>query len=166
MAKFSVFLIIAVIVMAAPVVRAQQGKDLVLAAGKALETSPTDKETRKTVKKAMKWIFETDDINVSLCRGAYGMIGDFEYKYREEMISAYTIGVAAFQIEDPSKTKDRNATHLAGIELTLKVYEGYVKDNPKSTSAMIDLLLEDRKTGKLAQTVATLNCGGNSEKEK
>jgi hypothetical protein len=159
MAKITLFFMIAVIAMVAPVVRAQQGKDLVIAAAKALETSPSDKETRKTVKAAIKWIVGKDGMRVSLCRGAFQMVGDYEYKYRDDMIAAYTIGVAFFQIENPAKSTDRNAVHLAGIELVLKAYEGYVKDNPKSTSVMIDLLLEDRKNGKLSQTIATLNCG-------
>jgi hypothetical protein len=160
MAKFSFLLMIAVIAIAAPMARAQQGKDLVIQAARALEKAPTDKETRKTVKKAIKWILESDEINVSLCRGAYGMIADYENEHREDMTSAYTIGVAAFELENPSKTRNRNAIHLAGIELALKVYEAHIKNDPKSTSDMIELLLEERKKGNLAATVATLNCGG------
>jgi len=159
MAKFSIFLIIVVIAMAAPIVHAQEGKDFLIKTARALETSPTDKETRKMVKRSIKWIIESDEVQVTLCRSAYDMIGDYEYKFREEMTTAYTIGVAAFQLENPSKATDRNAVHLAGIELTLKVYEGYVKANPKSTSALIEVLIEERNKGNLAQAIAALKCG-------
>jgi hypothetical protein len=161
MGRISILLIIAFVVFTATAARAQDGREIVLQAAKALEVTPTGKETRKTVKKAIEWILDTDTINVSLCRGAYGMIGDPDYKYAEEMISAYTIGVAAFQLENPSKLKDRNAVHLAGIALTLKVYEGYKKENPKSTSALINVLIEERDKDNLPQAVAALNCGNN-----
>lgn len=160
MKKFAILFVAIIAVTATQVIHAQEGKDLVIETARALETAPSDKETRKMQKKAIKWITETKEISVSLCRGVYGMFSDYENKYGEDMISAYTIGVAAFGIENPSRSANRNATHLAGVELALKVYEKLVNEKPGTNNDMIDLLIEKRDKGELAATIAVLNCGG------
>lgn len=160
MKKFAILFAALVILATVQIAYAQEGKELVIKTARALETSPSDKETRKMQKKAIKWITETNEINVSLCSGVYGMIADHENKYGEDMLSAYTIGVAAFGIENPSKSANRNATHLAGVELALKVYEKLVKEKPGSNNDMIDLLIEQRDKGELAAAIALLKCGG------
>lgn len=160
MKKFAILFAAIMVVATTQIIHAQEGKELVIKTARALETTPSDKETRKMQKKAIKWITETKEISVSLCQGVYGMIADYENKYGEDMISAYVIGVAAFGIENPSKSADRNATHLAGVELALKVYEKLVKEKPGTSNDMIDLLIEKRDKGELAATIALLKCGG------
>jgi hypothetical protein len=160
MKKFAILFTAVIVVATAQIALAQEGKELVIKTARALETSPSDKETRKMQKKAIRWIVETKEISVSLCHGVAGMIVDYENKYGEDMISAYTIGVAVFGIQNPSKSADRNATHLAGVELALKVYEKLVQEKPGTNNDMIDLLIEKRDKGELATTIALLKCGG------
>lgn len=159
MKKFAILVAAVMIVATAQTAYAQEGKEMVIKTARALETAPTSKETRKMEKTAIKWITGPDGITVFLCRGVYGMISDYENKHREAMASAYTIGVAAFGIENPSKSADRNATHLAGVELALMVYEKLVKEKPGTNSDMIELLIEKRDKGELAAAIAALNCG-------
>lgn len=47
------------------------------------------------------------------------------------MTAGYTIGMAAFKLENPDKASDEDAAQLAGLNTALKAYEFYVKKNQK-----------------------------------
>lgn len=156
MKKFSIFIAMIVIALTAQAAFAQ--KDLVIKTASALETAPSDKETQKMQEKAIRWIIETDEVSITACGGVFSMFSDKKNKNSSDMTAAYTVGMAAYKLQNPGK--DENAVQLAGIELALKVYEALVKEKPKTKNDTIDLLIEKRDKGELAAAVTALNCGG------
>jgi len=137
---------------------AQNEKELVIKTARAYETAPLDKETGKMFEKAFKWLVETNDVSVTACGGVFSLFADKKYKNSSELTAAYTVGMAAFKLENPGKASDENAAQLAGLETALKTYEAILKEKPKQ-SELIDALLVKRNNGELAALVKTADCG-------
>ena len=150
---------IAFIVLLSNAVLAQNEKELVIKTARALETAPLSDETAKMESPALRWVIETDQVNIIACGGIFSMFSDKKNKNSTEMTGAYTIGMAAFKLENPDKAKDENAAQLAGLETALKAYEAIVKDKPKTRNEKIDQLVEKMHNGQLADLVSTANCG-------
>lgn len=159
MKKLSIFIAMAVVAFAAQGVLAQNGKELVITTKQALETAPSAKETEKLASASVRWIIETDQVTVGMCTGVFTLFADKKNKLSGDMTSAYTIGMAAFKLENPSKTSDEMAAQIAGLELALKVYESLVKEKPKSKHDGIEALLVKRNNGELPALVNGIDCG-------
>lgn len=139
---------------------AQTQKQFVLQTAKALETAPLDKETLKMRSEAMVWIIQTDEVHLTICGGGpLSPLLEKKNKNGTDMIGAYTIGMAAFKIQNPDRSADENAAQLAGLELALKVYEGIVKEKPKTKFDPVEALIVKRNNGQLAAAVAEIDCG-------
>ena len=135
----------------------QTDKENVVAAARALETAPLDKETSKMADRALKWAIETDEVHLVACGGTFTLFSDKKNKQSSLMTMGYTIGMAAYKVQNP--TADENATQLAGLETALKAYEGAVKEKPKTKSDQVEALLAKRANGELAALVAAAECG-------
>ncbi len=136
----------------------QSEKELVIKTARALEETPLDKETIKMREKALKWVIETDQVTVGLCGGIVGLFSDKKYKYSGELITTYSIAMAAFKLQNPDKKSDEGAAQLVGLESALKTYESILREKPKTKSDTLDTLVSKRNTGELSALVATIDC--------
>ncbi|MEP7148043.1 MAG: hypothetical protein ABI857_04105 [Acidobacteriota bacterium] len=136
----------------------QSEKELVIKTARALEETPLDKETIKMREQALKWVIETDQVTVGLCGGVVGLFSDKKYKYSGDLITTYTIAMAAFKLQNPDKKSDEKAAQLVGLESALKTYERILKEKPKAKSDTLDSLVSKRNTGELSALVATIDC--------
>jgi hypothetical protein len=143
--------------MSVATTRAQTEKENVIAAARALETAPLADATSKMSQRAFKWVAETDEVSLVVCGGTFGLFSDKKNKQGSVMTMAYTIGMAAYKLENP--TKDENAIQLAGLETALKAYEAAVKEKPKTKSDQVEALLVKRTNGELTTLVNAGNCG-------
>jgi hypothetical protein len=135
----------------------QTEKENVIAATRALESGPLDKEGSKSTERALKWLIETDEVSLIVCGGTFGLFSDKKNKQGSSMTLGYTIGMGAHKIQNP--TADENAVQLAGLETALKVYEIGVKEKPKTKFEAVDALLVKRSNGELAGIVSGFDCG-------
>jgi hypothetical protein len=131
--------------------------DMLIKAARLLEQKPFDKSSKDVRAWALKWVIETDKVNVKVCSLLISGI-DKKYKYSGEVFGQYTIGMAAFKLAEPDKSKDEDAAQLAGIGSALTSYEAMVKEQPKARNSFIDDLLTKRGDGSLSSYVAENNC--------
>lgn len=130
-------------------------------AAKFLEEKPLDKEAKNIRSWAISWVIQTDKVGVTVCSLLVSGI-EKKYKYSGEIFGQYTIGMAAFKLANPDKTKDEDAAQMAGIESALTSYEALVKEQPKAKNAFLDGLVAKRGDGSLAKHVADNNCKSKS----
>lgn len=129
-----------------------------------LEQKPFDKEANKMREAALKWLIQTDKVSVTLSSMMTSKIEE-NYKYKSDVFTQYTLGLAAFKLSNPDKAQDEAATQLAGIESALRFYEAIVTEKPKAKSAFMDDLLAKRVAGSLTDYVAANNCKEKKESE-
>jgi hypothetical protein len=155
--RFISMICLSLVAAASTTVFSQTEKENVVAAARALETRPVDKDTAKMTQRALKWAIETDEVNLIACGGTFGLFSDKKNKQSSLMTMGYTIGMAAFKVENPNSTED--ATQLAGLETALKAYETAVKEKPKTKSDQVEALLAKRAAGELPAIVKAADCG-------
>jgi hypothetical protein len=158
MKQLSIFVVIFAVLMLVDSASAQSDKELAIKAARAVETSPFDKETIKMSERAERWVTETKDVTVGLCGGVVGQFTDEKYKYKNELLTSYDLGMAAFKLENPAKAADEKAAQLAGVESVLKTYEAILKEKPKATNKWTDELLAKRNSGDLRTLIDSIDC--------
>ncbi len=107
---------------------------------------------------SLRWVIETDQVHLIACSDVRSPFLDKKNKFGSEMTVAYTIGMAAFKLQNPDKASDENAAQLAGLESALKSYETIVKEKPKGKFDAVENLLTKRNDGTLVKYVADSNC--------
>lgn len=144
-------------------IRAQTESEPVrlIKATRFLEEKPFDKEAKNVRAWAINWVIQTDKVSVTVCSLLVSGI-DKKYKYSPEVFGQYTIGMAAFKLENPDKAANEDDAQLAGIESALRSYEAMVKEQPKAKNAFLDDLLAKRAESALAKYVAENNCKAKS----
>jgi hypothetical protein len=158
--KITHFLLILVAFCAlSATVSAQTEKEVTVKAAHALETDPLSSETASMEKTALKWVIETDQVNIIACGGVFSLFSDKKNKSASDMTAAYTIGMAAFKIEHPESSNDENAAQLAGLTTALKAYSVIIKTKPKNKFEPVDALVDKMNNNQLAEIVDALNCG-------
>jgi len=135
----------------------QTEQENVIAAARALETAPLDKDTSKMTERALKWAIETDEVHLIACGGTFGLFSDKKNKQSPLMTTSYMIGMTAYKLQNPSASE--NDVQLAGLETALKAYEIAVKEKPKTKSDQVEALLVKRSSGELAALVNAADCG-------
>ena len=123
---------------------------------KLLEEKPLDKEAKGVRAWAVEWVIATDKVNVKVCALILGV--DKKYKYSSELISQYTVAMAAFKLANPDKANDEDAAQLAGIESAITVYKAIQNSQPKAKNGFMDSLVTKSADGSLAQFVMENNC--------
>lgn len=159
MKKLTIIFTLLIIGLTAQFTFAQNEKELTIKTARALEEKPFDKETVKMREKSLRWIIETDQVHIVACSGVLSPFLDKKNKLGGELTTAYTIGMAAFKLENPDKASDENAAQLAGLETALKSYEVMLKEKPKNKFDAVNELLAKRTDGTLAKYVADAECG-------
>jgi hypothetical protein len=158
MRKFIISVVFLTLAISVDSAFGQGEKDLVIKTARALETAPLASDTVKMREKALVWVIETDQVHLIVCGEVFSLYSDKKNKNASEMTAAYTIGMAAFKLENPEKASVENAAQVAGIETALKAYEAIVKEKPKTKFDKIDLLLEKRNGGQLADLIKSFQC--------
>ena len=130
-------------------------------AAKFLEEKPLDKEAKNIRSWAITWVIQTDKVSVTVCTLLVSGV-DKKYKYSGEIFGQYTIGMAAFKLDNPDKAKDEDAAQMAGIESALTSYEAMVKEQPKAKNTFLDDLVAKLGDGSLPKHVAANNCKSKS----
>ena len=130
--------------------------DALIVAAKFLEERPLDKAAKEMRSKAMVWLIKTEKVSVKMC--SLIMKSDEGYKYNSELLSQYTIAMAAFRLANPEKAADENAVQQAGIDSALIAYDAIVKEKPKARDSFLDGLLAKRVDGSLAKYALENNC--------
>lgn len=146
-------------VLASGTVFGQNQKELVIKVAKAIESGPVTKDLAGQYSDALKWVIETDEVSIIACGGIFSLFSDKKNKASSDMTAGYTIGMAAFKLENPDKAADEDAAQLAGLNTALKAYEFYVKDKPKNKNDKVEALIVKRDSGNLIETVRAANCG-------
>ncbi len=159
MKSLTLALAVVIILLAANYTFAQSEKELVIKAARAYETAPLAKDTAEIREKALRWVIETDDVSIIACGGVFRLFSDKKNKNGSDMTAAYTLGMAAFKLENPTKASDEDAAQLAGLEGALKTYEVLVSEKPKTKNDAIEELLIRRGKGELAAIVSAAECG-------
>jgi hypothetical protein len=165
---FYIFTIAVLVVVSAQISYGQtkeEQQQLLIKAAKFLEIKPFDKDAKDVRGWAVRYVIETDDVTVVICTGNFMDAAlEKKNKYGSELLAQYTIGMAAFKLENPSKKDDENAAQLAGIESMLRAYETMVKEKPKAKFAGMDDLLAKRDKDELKALVEAANCGKKDKK--
>jgi hypothetical protein len=128
-------------------------------AAKFLEEKPFDKDAKNIRSWAIIWVTQTDKVGVTVCSLLLSGLND-KYKYNPEILAQYTIGMAAFKLSNPDRTKDEDAAQIAGIESALIAYQAMVKEQPKAKNPFLDDLVTKRVGDSWANYVAEHNCKG------
>lgn len=138
----------------------EEQQSLLIKAAKFLEVKPFDKDAKDIRGWALRYVIETKDVSIIICAGDLTRPTlEKKNKYGSELLAQYTIGMAAFKLENPSKKDDENAAQLAGIESMLRAYEQMVKEKPKAKFAAMDDIIAKRDNGELKGLVEASNCG-------
>jgi hypothetical protein len=122
-----------------------------------LEQTPFGRDAKDLRGWAMRWIIATDKVSVKVCSLLLSGI-DKKYKYTSELLSQYTIGMAAFKLANPDKSNDEDAVQMAGITSAISSYDAMVRDQPKARNAFMDGLVTKRSDGTLDQFMTANNC--------
>ena len=133
-------------------------KDTLIKIVRFLEEKPFDDNAKKYREWAFLYVAETKDVSVTVCTDGIKSVMDKKNKYGGELLVHYSIAMAAFKLENPTKANDEDATQLAGVESMLRSYESMVKQNPKAQYRGLDTLVEKRNKGELATLLAANNC--------
>ena len=123
-----------------------------------LEEKPFDKNAKKYREWGFLYVAQTKDVSVTVCTDGIKPVMEKKNKFGGELLVHYSIAMAAFKLENPTKVDDEDATQLAGVESMLKSYEAMVKENPKAKFAGVDGLVEKRNKGELAALLEANNC--------
>lgn len=139
----------------------QKDRDMLIKAARFLEAKPLDKDAKGIRGWAVGFVIETDQVSVVVCGGDLMQpLLEKKNKNSTELIGQYTIGMAAFKLENPDKKDDENSAQLAGIESALKAYEAIIAEKPKTRFPAMDDLIVKRDKGELKALVEAANCTG------
>jgi hypothetical protein len=136
---------------------AQDNKQIVLEAIKAIDAGSSTREANQAKQTALKYLIETEDIQLIVCGQVFSLFSDKKNKNAPDMTMAYTIGMGAYKISNPAA--DENAAQNAGLILALRAYELAVVERPKTKFEKVEDLLKKRNSGELATLVGGFNCG-------
>jgi hypothetical protein len=123
-----------------------------------LEQKPLDKDSKELRAWAIKWLIVTDKVSVSVCSLMLGV--EKKYKYSSDLLTQYTIGMAAYKLSNPDKAQDEDGVQLAGVESAIAAYEAIIAEQPKAKNAFMEDLLAKRGQGAFATFVGENNCKG------
>lgn len=137
----------------------QFGRDDLIKAARFLEERPFDKNADLIRALAVRYVTETEDVNVKVCGGkATEPLLDKKNKNSSALIAQYTIGMAAFKLQNPQNTNEADA-QTAGIESAVKAYEAMIAEKPKTRHPGMDDLVAKRNSGDLRAFVSANGCG-------
>jgi hypothetical protein len=131
-----------------------------------LEKEPLARSSMDARKWLFQWIVEIPDINVTSCAGPLDALREDEDDTYGQLLYVQSVfGMAAYQIENPKKTKDWVAVQTAGIESALRAYDAMRRTDSDLKYKELDRLEKARKDGKLGALVKKemAKCGNPDE---
>jgi len=135
------------------------GSSELVKAAKFLEAQPFDKNAEVIRGAAVRYVMETKDVSVLICGGdIVKPFLDKKNKNSTELIGQYTIALAAFKLENPSRRDDDNAAQVAALESVLRTYEAMLREKPKSKHVLMDEYIQKRDKGELRALVDAADC--------
>ena len=140
-----------------PVNEMSDKEKLIKTAG-VLEEHPLDEKAKELRQWAMLYVIQTPDVSVTVCTNAILPAMDKKYKYGSELLTQYTIGMAAFKLSNPGAAKNEDAAQLAGVESLLRAYQAMVKEKPKAQWAGLDELVARKNNGELTKYLDENKC--------
>ena len=125
-----------------------------------LEHAPLDPGLQSDRRWAIQWLTDAPDVSVTVCADPIGGVSEKGYVHNPEIVVQYMLGMAAFVIENPSKSNDPDALQLAGVESALNAYRSMRVAQPNDRSPKLDELLGMKSRGELPGFVrkAFLRC--------
>lgn len=118
-----------------------------------LESAPLDESVNKQGEGAFKRLSDVHDVHVLLCPALLSEFNGMKYAYSHAITRQYMLASGAFQIENPDKAGDANATNLAAVESVLKTYQSILQQKPDAKAKALDDLLKKQSQGKLKDSV-------------
>ena len=118
-----------------------------------LESAPLDDSVNKQGETAFRRLSDVHDVHVLLCPALLSEFNGMKYAYSHTITRQYMLASGAFQIENPDKAADANATNLAAVESVLKTYQSILQQKPDATAKALDDLLKKQTQGKLKDSV-------------
>lgn len=131
-----------------------QERDRALRLAHLLETEPLGDEAKRAREWLTVWLIQIPDVTVTLCSTLLGPLPPTQKNYSTELVSQMMYSSAAFIIQNPNRAADDLAVYTAGVEGSLRVYEGILKSKPEARWPFLDELLKKRDRGTLGQYVA------------
>jgi hypothetical protein len=120
---------------------------------RALENDPLNPQSSNARMWLTTWLVSVPDITVSLCGEFVKPLTGTKKNYSSEIFAQSLFSSAAFVIEHPDQKDDQEATYLAGLEGSLRMYESIRKAKPKVSWPILDELIVKRDAGQLAEYV-------------
>jgi hypothetical protein len=127
---------------------------------KKLEQNPVDRSLTKDTRRLFQRIIDVPDITVTLCNAVMPWLRD-DYKYGPELSMTYTLGAAAYVIDNPAA--DPGTSSWVGLESALRGYQNIVKKDPKAKSRTMEQALDQRDMGTLEPRVKDA-CGPEKQR--
>jgi hypothetical protein len=118
-----------------------------------LESAPLDDGVNKQGEAALKRLSDVHDVHVLLCPALLSEFNGMKYAYSHTITRQYMLASGAFQIENPDKAADANATSLAAVESVLKTYQSILQQKPDAKAKALDDLQKKQSQGKLTDFV-------------
>ena len=118
-----------------------------------LESAPLDESVNKQGEAAFKRLSDVHDVHVLLCPALLSEFNGMKYAYSHTITRQYMLASGAFQIANPDKAADTNATNLAAVESVLKTYQSILQQKPDAKAKALDDLLKKQSQGKLKDSV-------------
>ena len=140
-------------VMAAPADETPEARAQRIA--QALEVDPTSEALQPERTWLLGWIYQNRDLRMIVC-DIFKPIQADDYPYAGVLVTQMIIGNAAFQLRNPDRRTDHQATQLAGVESGLKAYAKIIDQHPDARLAYLDDLLAAKRLGNLPSAVASL----------
>jgi hypothetical protein len=121
----------------------------------ALEKDPFRSDADADREWLLGWVTETPDYMVRMCDVMGPIPGDETVPNGRELMLQHMFGNVSWQIRNPGNT-DLVALQVAAMESLLKVYSVFVSKDKGARIEYFDGLLEQQRTGRLAQHLAPL----------
>jgi len=124
-----------------------------LQVARELRTDPASPSTRSDREWFVKWLIEVPDISIPLCSEMLGGTLDPKDPKRGALVAAMMAGETSFVIENPAKTKDKDAIYIAGAEAMLDAYKAMRAKDSTFVAGQLDEFEKARSEGRLEDAV-------------
>lgn len=125
---------------------------------KLLEKKPFDSNAPAAREWNFKWLTDTKDVTINVCKGTIDLIPKKKNKFQSELFLQFTFGMGVYSLQNPDKKDDEVAATVAGLESALRTYEVMVAENKKAQNDAMDALVAKRAANELTTYVQANTC--------
>lgn len=138
--------------------KAEKDRASFISNAKLLERDPFNENAPAAREWGFKWLVETDQVSVTICKGILDLVPDKKNKFKSELMMQLNFGLAVFNLENPDKKNDEAAATLAGLESMLRTYEKMLSENPKAKNTDLDALVIKKNANELKPIADAAAC--------